>query len=58
MKTIKYNQQMFSLFVPDIPYAIKNTKCLKQATLILQIRSLKMLKVFKLSYSPTPFLII
>ena len=53
---------MFSLFVPKIPNAIKKktplNKCLKQASLILQIGSLKMLKVFKLSYSPTPFLII
>lgn len=50
---------MFPLFAPKIPTAMKkNAKCLKQASLMLQIRSLKTLKVFKLSYSPIPFLII
>lgn len=48
---------MFSLFVLKIPYVIKRAKCLKQASLSPQIRLLETLKVFKLSYSPTPFLI-
>lgn len=51
---------MFPLFAPKIPTAIKKThaKCLKETSLILQIRSLKTLKVFELSYSPIPLLII
>lgn len=47
---------MFSLFVPEIPYAIKRAKCLKQASLTPQIRLLETLKVSKLGSSPAPLL--
>lgn len=51
---------MFPLFGPKIPTAIKKAHAqrLKETPLILQIRSLQTSKVFELSYSPIPLLII